>query len=127
MSEPWVDVIKDNCLPDRGLSIGSIAPTLIDGIVEQEIDAAAVKTELTSWETTLIMFTLGEDLSMNLVRQFMIKVWNFVSLPELYYNDQGYFPIRLKSPDDRDMVMTQGPYSIYGIPQLPFHSLQKSR
>lgn len=34
-----------------------------------------------------IMYALGDELSMNTLREFMINSWNFVTLPELYYNE----------------------------------------
>lgn len=37
------------------------------------------------------MYIIGGDLSMNVVKQIMMKNWNFVSLPDMYYNDEGYF------------------------------------
>lgn len=64
------------------------------------------------------MFALGEDLSMNSVKQFMQKVWNFVPLPEVYYNDEGFFLIRFKCKDDLDRVQMQGPYTIFGMPMF---------
>lgn len=67
------------------------------------------------------MYALGDDLSMNAVRQFMSKVWNFVSLSELYYNDEGYFIIRFKSKKDTDVVMHKGPYTIYRKPMFLRH------
>lgn len=59
---------------------------------------------------------MGSDLSMNAIKQFMTKVWSFIALSELYYNKTGYFIVRFRSEADRDQVMEQGPYSIYGIP-----------
>lgn len=44
-------------------------------------------------ENALIMYTLGEGLSMNAIKKYTVNVWNFVSLPELYYNEDEYFII----------------------------------
>lgn len=62
------------------------------------------------------MLALGQELSMNGVKQFMEKVWNFVSLPDLYYHEEGYFIARFKTEKDRDEVIRKGPYSIYNMP-----------
>lgn len=53
---------------------------------------------------------------MNAMKRFMERVWNFVFLPELYYNESRYFIARFKFIKDRDKVMAQGLYFIYGIP-----------
>lgn len=46
----------------------------------------------------------------------MMMVWDFISLPMLYYNEAGYFIARVRSMEDRDKVMAHGPYSICGMP-----------
>lgn len=59
------------------------------------------------------MYALGDELSMNAVRKFMINSWNFVTLPKLYYNEDGYFLIRFRSKEDKDAILMRGPYTIY--------------
>ncbi|XP_058768681.1 uncharacterized protein LOC131642459 [Vicia villosa] len=51
---------------------------------------------------------------MHAVKNFMEKSWNFVALPELYFNEAGYFIVRFKDYEDQCKVMEQGPYFIYG-------------
>lgn len=54
------------------------------------------------WDNTLILFALGDNISMNVVKEFMEKIWSFVSLPELYYNNVGYFIMRFKSQEENE-------------------------
>lgn len=61
---------------------------------------------------------MGEDLSMNTVKNFMVNMWKFIKLPEMYYQDDGYFILRYNSHDDMDVVLMKGPYSIQNIPLL---------
>jgi hypothetical protein len=82
------------------------------------IEEQDVESEKKFWENALIMYAIGEDLSMNDVNKFMINMWTFVSLPELYYNEEGYFIIRFKSKMDRDAVLLRGPYTIYRKPMF---------
>lgn len=56
------------------------------------------------WENALIMYALSDEFSMNAIRKFMKNSWNFVTLLELYCNEEGYFLIRFKSKVDRDVV-----------------------
>lgn len=58
------------------------------------------------------MYILWANLSMNVVKKFMNNVWNFVSLPKLYYNEEVYFIILFKTKADRDIVLMRGPYTI---------------
>lgn len=49
---------------------------------------------------------------------FMMKIWNFQTLPELYYNEEGYFIIRTKSKSDKDAILMRGPYTIFKKPMF---------
>ncbi|XP_058742592.1 uncharacterized protein LOC131615107 [Vicia villosa] len=52
------------------------------------------------------------DISMHTMKNFMLKAWNFIHLPDLYYNEAGYFILRFKQRDDLDAVAMKGPYTI---------------
>ncbi|XP_058746354.1 uncharacterized protein LOC131619255 [Vicia villosa] len=80
------------------------------------IEECDVAEELSYWENALILFALGESLSMHAVKNFMEKTWNFVSLTELYFNDSSYFIVMFKNHEELSQVMKQGPYFIYGKP-----------
>ncbi|XP_058768832.1 uncharacterized protein LOC131642624 [Vicia villosa] len=93
-------------------------PSIVNGEVEVSIETQDIESELQYWEDALVMYVIGEDLSMNAVRKFMTSTWNFVSLPELYYNNEGYFIIRFNLKSDRDMVLRRGPYTINRKPMF---------
>lgn len=116
--QPWVDVIRGNQLSSHGKLMEFSAPLAVDGEIEVEIQTTNIKSELDCWDN-LIMFALGEDLSMNAAKQFMTTVWNFVSLVKLYHHDEGYFIVRFKSAKDRDeAIMAKCPYTIYIMPMF---------
>ncbi|KAL5184132.1 Transposon TX1 uncharacterized protein [Glycine soja] len=126
----WVDAVSDNRNPSKGLSMEYVAPNMVNGEVEIEIEEDDIATEMKFWETTLILYALGEDLSMNAVKSYMVKMWNFVKLPEMYYHDNGYFILRFNSHDDMDAVLMKGPFTIRNVPLLlkewkPDFNLQK--
>lgn len=56
-----------------------------------EIEDIDVELEVKFLESVLIMYALGRELSMNTIKQFMSKFWNFVKLPYMYYHKKGYF------------------------------------
>ncbi|KAG5034515.1 hypothetical protein JHK87_009425 [Glycine soja] len=114
----WVDAVSDNRNPSKGLYMEYVAPNVVNGEVEIEIEEDDIATEMKFWETTLILYALGEDLSMNAVKSYMVKMWNFVKLPEMYYHDDGYFIMRFNSHDDMDVVLMKGPYTIRNVPLL---------
>ncbi|CAK8539571.1 unnamed protein product [Lathyrus sativus] len=69
----WVDVISGNRNPGNGLKLEFIAPTIVNGIAEVRIEEADTEIEVKFWETELIMYVMGGELSMNMVKQFMLK------------------------------------------------------
>ncbi|XP_058763772.1 uncharacterized protein LOC131637201 [Vicia villosa] len=114
----WVDVIKGNRLPSNGGDIEYTALVIVDGEAELVIEEQDVISEMQFWANVLIMYAVGDDLSMNAVKKFMMNTWNFVTLPELYYNEEGYFIVRFKSKSDKDAVLMRGPYTIFKKPVL---------
>ncbi|CAK8531877.1 unnamed protein product [Lathyrus sativus] len=95
-----------------------IAPQVVNGKLEVVIEEDDIISEVKFWEFSLILYAMGVDLSMNAVKNFMTKNWNFVQLPDMYYNDESYFILRFKSFKDRDEVLLRGPYMIRNIPLL---------
>ncbi|XP_058733334.1 uncharacterized protein LOC131604938 [Vicia villosa] len=55
---------------------------------------------------------------MTSVKQFIERNWNFVKLPDLFYNDEGYFIMRLHSFQEKEAVLSKGPYTILNMPML---------
>ncbi|CAK8531509.1 unnamed protein product [Lathyrus sativus] len=112
----WVDIINENHNPAKGLTMEFVAPKIVDGEVEIQIEEADVEAEVKFLESSLIMYALGVDLSMNAVTQFMSKTWNFVTLPEMFYNEEGFFVLRFHSFHDKELVLMKGSYSIRNRP-----------
>lgn len=114
----WVDVISGNRNPAKGRVMQYVAPKVVDGEIDVKIEDEDVAPELKFWETTLILYVLGGDISMHMLKNFMEKAWNFVSLPDMYYHDDGYFMLRFKSHADMDAVLMKGPYTIRNMPLI---------
>jgi hypothetical protein len=114
----WVDVLSGNRNPANGLAMEYVAPKLVNGEVEVEIENSGIESEVKFWESSLIMYVLGSELSMSAVKQFMIKTWNFVKLPDMFYNEEGYFILKFHSFKDKDSVLMKGPYTIRNMPML---------
>lgn len=113
-------IIKVNRLPSNGTKIKYVAPMIVNGEVEVVIEEHDIVSEMQYWENYLIRYNLRTNLSMIVVKKFMINIWNFVALPDLYYNEEGYFIIRLKTKIDKDVVIMRGTYTIYHKPMF-FH------
>ncbi|XP_058776305.1 uncharacterized protein LOC131650615 [Vicia villosa] len=114
----WVDVLNDNRNPAQGRSMKYVAPKMVEGMVEVEIAEEDITSEVNFWASSLILYIIGGDLSMNALKNYMTKTWNFVQLPDMYYNDEGYFILRFRSFSDRDDVLMKGPYTYRNMPVL---------
>lgn len=114
----WTDVISGNRKPENGMALEFFAPKIVEGKPIAEIKPEDIIGELKYWESALIMYVIGRDLSMNSVKQFMEKNWSFVKLPDLFYNDEGYFIMRFHSSQDKDEILSKGPYTIMNMTML---------
>ncbi|KAK2361560.1 hypothetical protein QL285_086692 [Trifolium repens] len=114
----WVDAVSGNRNPANGLMMEFVAPKRVNGEIEVEIDATDIESEVQFWASSLIMYVIGGELSMNAVKQFMIRTWSFVKLPDMFFNEEGYFILRFHSFSDKDAVLMQGPYTIRNMPML---------
>ncbi|XP_058765287.1 uncharacterized protein LOC131638757 [Vicia villosa] len=75
---------------------------IVNGEIKVNIEEQDVISEKKNFlKNALIMYAIEEDLSMNAVKKFMLSTWNFVTLPDLYYNKEGYFLIRFKNGEDK--------------------------
>jgi hypothetical protein len=113
-----VDVLSGNRNPANGLAMEYVAPKRVNGEIEVEIDVTDIESEVQFWASSLIMYVLGGELSVNAVKQFMIRNWSFVKLPDMFYNEEGYFILRFHSFNDKDAVLMQGPYTIRNMHML---------
>src|ERR1051325_3100952 len=68
----WVDVIKGNRRTVNGKALAFVAPNIVEGKPVVKIVQEDVESEIKYWETSLIMYAIGGDLSMNAVKNFMI-------------------------------------------------------
>lgn len=92
-----------------------VSPKVMEGKIEVEIEEKDVESEIRFWENSLIMYVIGEIFSMNAVKNYRTNAWNFVTLPEKYYNDEGFFILKFKNSDDRDEVLMKGPHKIQNM------------
>ncbi|CAI8611328.1 unnamed protein product [Vicia faba] len=113
-----VDVISGNRIPANDLVLGYYAPLMMEGKPVVIISNEDVEKELMYWKNSAIMYVLGKDLSMNAVKQFMMRYWNFVQLPQLFYHDEGYFLMKFNSKQEREMVLMRWLYTIHNMPMI---------
>ncbi|CAK8535666.1 unnamed protein product [Lathyrus sativus] len=95
-----------------------VAPKVINGVIEIDIEQEDIETELRFWDNALILYVVGDNLSLNTMKNFMRRMWNFIKIPDLYYHDDRYFLLRFNSHEDKEAVMMKGPYTIRNMPMI---------
>lgn len=60
------------------MAIEFVAPKILEGEIEINIKVVDVESEVKFWESSLIMYVLGKDLSMNVVKHFMFHFSDFI-------------------------------------------------
>lgn len=116
--QPWVDIIKNNRSSTNGLNIEYTAPSIVKGEIEVVIVEQDIASELKLWEHALIMYVMGGELTMKTMKKFMMKTGNFSFVPDLFYNEEGYFIIKMKSKKDKEVVLRRCPYTIFRKPMF---------
>ncbi|CAK8568716.1 unnamed protein product [Lathyrus sativus] len=57
--KPWVDVINDNRNPVKGMAIEYVAPKIVNGVIEIDIEQEDIETEIQFWDNALIFYVVG--------------------------------------------------------------------
>lgn len=112
------DIICGNRMSSNEATIEFVAPNLVEEDIEVNIDEYDIESEVKFWDSALIMYVIGKDLSMNAVMQYMVIFWSFVQLPNLYYHNEGYFLLKFKSHKDIDLIVMRGSYTIQNMPTV---------
>lgn len=114
----WVDVLSDNRNSTKGLTMEYVPPNMADGEIEIEIEEKDIESEMLYWDSTLILYALGGEISMNMLKHYMERMWNFMQLPDMVYHEEGYFILNFRSHSDNGAVMMTGPYTLRNMPLL---------
>lgn len=84
-------MLTDNRNLAKGLAMEYVAPSMVNDGIEIEIEQDDIASEVQFWENPLTLYVLGTDLSMHTIKSYMMKTWNFVKLPDMYYHEKGFF------------------------------------
>lgn len=55
------------------MTMECVAPKMVNEEIKIEVEAADIEFEVKFWESSLIMYALGGNLSMNVFKQYMMK------------------------------------------------------
>lgn len=110
--EPIVEEVEDEKHKKKEDDSDKTQPQLWVDVIKGIIEEQYVISEMHFWANALIMYVVGDDLSMNAIKKFIMNTWSFVTPIELYYNEDGYFLVRFKSKSDKDAVLMRAIYHL---------------
>ncbi|XP_019235772.1 PREDICTED: uncharacterized protein LOC109216098 [Nicotiana attenuata] len=79
-------------------------------------DVAEVEEQTQKWKAALIGYVLGGTPSFKEMLKFVYGVWNFITTPQVFLHDDGYFIFRFSSEEDKNKIIQQGPYTYHNRP-----------
>lgn len=56
-----------------------------------QVNPIDVEVECNKWETTLMGYIIGDTPPFKDMLKFVYGGWNFVTTPQVYLHDEGYF------------------------------------
>lgn len=98
-----------------------IPPELKDGIKVSKLNPKEVFTQTEKWKKALIGYVIGGAPPFKEMLRFVYGVWNFVSTPQIYLHDEGYYIFRFDSDEDKARVMQQEPFTFNNRPLILKH------
>lgn len=74
----WINIIRGSHVVLNGMTIDFVASKVVEGEIEIKIEETHFESKIKFWESTLHMYVLGGDLSLNVSKQYMTKYRNQV-------------------------------------------------
>lgn len=78
---------------------------LKEGILIVQIKEEDIFLQIKEWETTLIGYVIGDNPYEVQMMEYVKKVCGFVTLPQVLYQDDGYYVFKFHSIVEKGKVM----------------------
>lgn len=70
------------------------------------------------WLASIVMYVVRNTPTIAAVKRLISSTWNQVSMPNVFLHHDGYFLVQFHSIDDRDSIMSSGPYTFLNRPLI---------
>jgi hypothetical protein len=67
----------------------------------------------TPWKDVIVVKLLGNNLCYSTMKDRLLKVWKFQGGFEIVDNDNGFYMVKFDHNDDKEKVITGGPWLIF--------------
>ncbi|XP_021767614.1 uncharacterized protein LOC110732003 [Chenopodium quinoa] len=116
-SEGWKDLFKGK-LNAKGTSLSFIAPEIRDGKSIAKLSSVDIYEGNKRWGNAIIFYVVGYSPTISAVHKFVADNWSNIAKPDIFWHDEGYFIINLKSIDDKNAILCSGPHMFFGKPAI---------
>ncbi|XP_019256255.1 PREDICTED: uncharacterized protein LOC109234641 [Nicotiana attenuata] len=107
------EIVKENQEQHTGLKLNYYLPVLKDGVkvVKLIINPQEIAEQNQKWSLVLIGYVIGGNPTFKEMLKFVYGVWNFVSTPQVFLHNNGYFIFKFENEEDKAAILQQGPYT----------------
>ncbi|KAK4352978.1 hypothetical protein RND71_028496 [Anisodus tanguticus] len=115
---PATEVVQVNRQIQNGMNLNYFPPAIKDGRIVVKINPHELAFECEKWKNALICHVLRGIPSFKDMLKFVYSIWNFVSAPRVYLQDEGYFIILFNTAEAKSSIMQSGPYTFNNRPMI---------
>ncbi|XP_021726863.1 uncharacterized protein LOC110694012 [Chenopodium quinoa] len=116
-AEEWKDLFKGK-LNVKVTSLSFIAHRIRDGKSIAKLSSADICEGNKKWGNALIFYVVGYSPTISAVHKFIADNWSNIAKLYIFWHDEGYFIINLKSDDDKNAILCSDPHMFFGKPAI---------
>ncbi|XP_056689965.1 uncharacterized protein [Spinacia oleracea] len=115
---PWSSLFQRSPLTGKGVSLQFVAPVVKDGKKVAQLQKFEVDAMTRKWISALVLYVVGDTPTIASIKRYITANWTHVGTPNVFLHDDGYFIIQFDSVDDRNTIMSGGPYTFFNKPMI---------
>nr|QIA97949.1 hypothetical protein AP_R.00g000450-v1.0.a3 [Amaranthus palmeri] len=95
-----------------------VPPVVENGCQVVHIDAHDASDLVKLWERAVVVYIVGSQVSIEILKGFIRKHWHNVSMPAIHRHEEGYFILRFNSDNECEEIIKGGPYFLNRAPMV---------
>ncbi|XP_016451197.1 uncharacterized protein LOC107775908 [Nicotiana tabacum] len=105
------EVVKGNREQNMGLKLNYYPPVMKDVIKIVKLNPQEIAEQNQKWSRALIGNVIVGNPTFKEMLKFIYRVWNYVSTPQVFLHNNGYFIFKFNNEEDKEAILKQGPYT----------------
>lgn len=104
--------------PPTSMPLKFIPPVIENGIQVVHIDSQDVVDLVNVWEKAIVLYVVGGNVNVDIIRGFIRKFWSFASMPIIHTHEEGYYILRFNAVTEVNDILKGGPYFLNRAPLI---------